>query len=225
MLTPCYSQSATRVRTSCLLCAEPEEAGNYSGAEAVDLHTLYSQSITQYQAPSYLFCAEPEEAGDRGGAEAIDLHTLLLTVCQSISSYMLLILCRAGRSWRSRRSRGRRCYSQSVNVTHSLSIKIKPHVAFSVQSRKKLEIAAVQRPSEDLGRDMEKPRGNSWRPAPNANENIAKEAYGASWPMQFQILLQRTLKVRRFETLKIQDVGQYGALAVLAGELGFRAYI
>ena len=94
-----------------------------------------------------------------------------------------------------------------------------PKVLLHVQSRKKLEIAAVQRPSADLGRDVEKPRGNSWRPAPNANENITKEAYGASWPMQYQILLQRTLKVRRFETLKIQDVGQYGALAVLAGEL------
>ena len=65
------------------------------------------------------------------------------------------------------------CYSQSVTVTHSLSIDIKRaapeeignhgsvvhslsiesrhHSSISVQSRKKLEITAAQRPSEDLG--------------------------------------------------------------------------
>lgn len=54
-------------------------------------------------------------------------------------------------------------------------------------------------------------------PSPNANAMIAKEAYGASWGLQYVTLLRRALKVRRFEALSVQDMTQAIAVAVLAG--------
>jgi ABC-type multidrug transport system ATPase subunit len=44
-----------------------------------------------------------------------------------------------------------------------------------------------------------------------------KERYGASYIAQYQILLRRALKVRRFEALSLQDIVQFILVSVLAG--------
>ena len=53
-------------------------------------------------------------------------------------------------------------------------------------------------------------------PVPD-NAAIARDAYGASWPQQYSILLRRALKVRRFEALSIQDLVQCVCVSVLSG--------
>ena len=44
-----------------------------------------------------------------------------------------------------------------------------------------------------------------------------KERYGASYVAQYQILLRRALKVRRFEALSLQDIVQFVVVSILAG--------
>lgn len=54
----------------------------------------------------------------------------------------------------------------------------------------------------------------------NASNSMGNfEDSGASWIGQYCILVQRAIKVRRFEALALQDLSQCLAIAILAGIL------
>lgn len=56
-----------------------------------------------------------------------------------------------------------------------------------------------------------------------AEQNVPKEGkqyrWGAPYTVQLRVLLQRTLKTRRFEALSSRDFLQFLIVGVLAGEL------
>lgn len=73
-----------------------------------------------------------------------------------------------------------------------------------------------ENPTKRVGKDPEE-RSHT------ATGSIGK-GYGASWLLQYTTLFRRSLKVRRFEALSLQDFAQCICVAVLSGQPPFPAF-